>query len=146
MKKKDSILSVLKNFREGKKYYSRLLAKLKDQKKAVDKEDDSALLAIADEKDDLAKLIRETDEKVRAGFQKLSVPDQEQLARKAEGVRKEIETMLEKILKIEDQCHRDLTDRKSAMLKSFKKIRQGKTFLKGYKQARVKKSKFSRSV
>lgn len=116
------------------------------QKKSVAKGDDSGLAAIIEEKNTLIGSIQETDRRIEEYFNQLSEVHQQRLAVQAEGTRKEMESMLKKIIEAEDACHKELSARKSEMLGRFQELRQGRVLLKSYGSSKRRKPKISKNA
>ena len=66
--------------------------------------------------------------------------------KEAENVRKEIESLLEQIIGIEDECQVILSRRQSTLLDKLNELRRGKVLAKGYGLPARIKPKVSKSV
>ena len=116
------------------------------QKTLVEKEDEPGLIAVIEKKNTLMETAQEIDQKVAEQFQTLSKADQEKLAKEAEHVRKEMESLLEQIIGIEDECKAILSQRQSTLLDKLNELRRGKVLAKGYGLPTRIKPKVSKSV
>ena len=146
LKQNNKTSQILKLLNEGRDSYRGLLKIMGRQKTLVEKEDEPGLIAVIEKKNTLMETAQEIDQKVAEQFQTLSKADQEKLAKEAENVRKEIESLLEQIIGIEDECQVILSRRQSTLLDKLNELRRGKVLAKGYGLPARIKPKVSKSV
>ena len=146
LKQNNKTSQILKLLNEGRDSYRGLLKIMGEQKTLAEKEDEPGLIAVIEKKNTLMETAQEIDQKVAEQFQTLSKTDQEKLAKEAENVRKEIESLLEQIIGIEDECQVILSRRQSTLLDKLNELRRGKVLAKGYGLPTRIKPKVSKSV
>lgn len=132
MKSSPNPVPLLDWLSQEKTLYDQLLQTLREQKIAVDGDDETGLLKIITEKDRLIHTLRELDEKIQNWMR--DVPDHQRApVIDATGpIRNEIEHCVEEIIALEASCQEILGDRRALIGDQMKSLKSRKTMLKGY--------------
>ena len=117
---------------QEKTLYDQLLQKVREQKSAVEMDDETGLLKIITEKDRLIHSIRQMDEKIQNWMRQ--APDHQRApVNDATGpIRDEIENRVEEIIALEASCRKILGERRALIGDQIKSLKSRKTMLKGY--------------
>jgi hypothetical protein len=127
-----------------------LLAKLKGQMekqvKAVDQDDESSLTQILDEKEAVIELLVSDGQELEKGVALLDEKSRVAIANKLKDLGAQIESEIEKITGMENDCEKKLLNEKLELLGKMKSTRNGRTLLKGYGVSARIKPKISGSI
>lgn len=137
---------VQESLQKEKTCCEQLLTKMKEQINAVGREDDAELSRIIEKKNALIETIQEIERTLAAALENLSDEERAQVARIAEGTGKDIESLLERILELENACRKDLEERKLTIQNKLVELKQGKTVLRGYSTPPRKKPLISKNI
>ena len=127
-----------------------LLAKLAEQMekqvKAVDQNDESSLTQILDEKEAVIESLVRDDQELEKGVALLDEKNRVAIANKLKGLGTQIESEIEKITELENECEKNLLNEKFELLEKMRSTRNGRTLLKGYGVSARIKPKISGSI
>ncbi|GJL77139.1 MAG: hypothetical protein NPINA01_01280 [Nitrospinaceae bacterium] len=146
MKRNDPAVSVLKFLQEEKKHYDELLQLVKEQVAVIEKEDETRLQAIVEEKDGLLKATRGNESAIEQVITGLSEEALTNVEQAAGDLRKEVEGVLQQIIELENFCQVELKARKFLAQDKILDLKERKTLLKGYKTSQRIKPKISKNV
>jgi hypothetical protein len=127
-----------------------LLAKLAEQMekqvKAVDQNDESSLIQILDEKEAVIESLVSDDQKLEKEVALLDEKTRVAIANKLKELGSKIESEVEKITDMENECEKNLLNEKLELLEKMRSTRNGRTLLKGYGVSARIKPKISGSI
>ena len=127
-----------------------LLAKLAEQMekqvKAVDQNDESSLTQILDEKEAVIGSLVSDDQELEKEVALLDEKNRVAIANKLKGLGTQIESEIEKITELENECEKNLLNEKFELLEKMRSTRNGRTLLKGYGVSARIKPKISGSI
>lgn len=112
--------------------YDQLLQKLREQKSAVEKNDETGLLKIIAEKDRLILTIRQMDEKIQNWMRQMPDHQRAPVVEATGHIRDQIENRVEEIMALEASCRQILGERRAIIGDQMKSLKSRKTMLKGY--------------
>jgi hypothetical protein len=127
-----------------------LLAKLVEQTekqvKAVDQNDESSLTQILDEKEAVIGSLVSDDQELEKEVALLDEKNRVAIANKLKELGTQIESEIEKITEMENECEKNLLNEKFELLEKMRSTRNGRTLLKGYGVSARIKPKISGSI
>jgi len=127
-----------------------LLAKLAEQMerqvKAVDQNDESSLTQILDEKEAVIESLVSDDQELEKEVALLDEKNRVAIANKLKELGTQIESEIEKITGMENECEKNLLNEKLELLEKMRSTRNGRTLLKGYGVSARIKPKISGSI
>jgi hypothetical protein len=127
-----------------------LLAKLAGQMgkqvKAIDQNDEPSLTQILDEKEAVIESLVRDDQELEKGVSLLDEKSRVVIANKLKDLGTQIESEIEKIIGMENDCEKKLLNEKLELLEKMRSTRNGRTLLKGYGVSTRIKPKISGSI
>ena len=124
---------------------AKLTGQMDKQVKSIDQDDETSLTKILDEKESvIASLVRE-DQELKKGVALLDDKSRVAIANKLKDLGTKIESEIEKIIRMENDCEKKLLNEKFELLEKMKSTRNGRTLLKGYGISKRIKPKISGS-
>ena len=119
---------------------------IKRQIKAIDESDESSLIQVLEAKEIVIASLVKDDEAFDKCVAGLDDKNRKIIAKKLKEFAVRIETETEKIIKIENDCEKKLTNEKQELLIKIKSLKNGRTLLKGYGISSRIKPKISGSI
>lgn len=132
MKNNTPLEMVTSYLQEQKKCYDLLLGKLEEQKNAIDRTDETRLMAIIKEKDLLIETTQKLEEKIGGVFERISESERKRLVEETLALRGQIESILKKLVALETACEEILNIEKIYTRNQIKELQQKKNVFKGY--------------
>ena len=124
---------------------AKLTGQMDKQLKSIDQDDEPSLTKILDEKESVIESLVNEDQKLKKGFSLLDDKSRVSIANKLKDLGIKIESEIEKIIRIENDCEKNLLNEKFELLEKMKSTRNGRTLLKGYGISKRIKPKISGS-
>lgn len=146
MKHKDSTASILEFLRIEKNCYDQVLGLLKEQTQAIEQEDEKRLDAVIEKKDALLQTARDNEAHLETAVTRLSEKELAETGKQGEELKIEIESILAKIIEMENNCLVELKARKFLAQDKIIELKKKRSLLKGYGNSQRIKPKISRSV
>mgnify|MGYP005664900753 FL=1 len=137
------IKSILKN---KLTLLAKLIEQLEKQVKSIDQNDESSLTKILDEKESVIESLVSDDQELKKGVALLDDKSRVAIANKLKDLRTKIESEIEKIIRMENDCEKRLLNEKLELLEKMRSTRNGRTLLKGYGISKRIKPKISGSI
>ena len=137
------IKSILKN---KLTLLAKLIEQLEKQVKSIDQNDESSLTKILDEKESVIESLVREDQELKKGVALLDNKSRVAIANKLKDLGTKIESEIEKIIRIENDCEKKLLNERFELLEKMKSTRNGRTLLKGYGISKRIKPKISGSI
>jgi adenylate cyclase len=125
---------------------AKLAGQMEKQVKAVDQNDVSSLTQILDEKEAVIESLVSDDQKLEKEVALLDEKNRVAIANKLKGLGTLIESEIEKITRMENDCEKNLLNEKMELLEKMRSTRNGRTLLKGYGVSARIKPKISGSI
>ena len=110
---------ILSNLEEEKSCFNDLVKKLKEQKKAIERQDEKRVLQVI-------------EEKVATQLQSLPPLDIASLAHEGEALKQSLERLLEEIIRMEEECEQEIGSTMQEVEKRILGLQEGKKIGKGY--------------
>ena len=129
-----------------KKCYDEVLGLLKEQIHAIEQEDEQSLDTIIEKKDVLLKTARANETRLEKVMSGLSEGELAEAGKQARELRMEVESVLEQIIAMENNCQVELKARKFLTQDKILELKQRKNLLKGYGTSQRVKPKISKNV
>ena len=123
---------ILNNLEEEKSCFKELMAKLKEQKTAIASQDQERVLQIIEEKSALIEKFKKLEEKVETQLQLLSPQDMEGLAQDGGMLKESLESLLETIIRMEEECEEQIGSKMRDVEKRILGLQEGKKIGEGY--------------
>ena len=133
----------LKEERTG---YAKLLSILEKQKRFVDLYNESHLLETIQEKERILGRLHEIGREIQQVVDTLPKNEHNWLIEKTQAIRDEIESLLIRVLALEDYCENTLEQIKSDLHGQMKSSRKNRMVLKDYAPSSLKRSSFSKNI
>ena len=146
LKHKDSTASILEFLRIEKKCYDEVLSLMKEQIQAIEQEDEKSLDAVVEKKSGILQTARTNETRLEKFVTGLSENELAKAGKQAGELKTGIETVLAKIIEIENNCQAELKARKFLTQDKIIDLKQRKNLLKGYGNSRRIKPKISKNV
>lgn len=146
LKHNDPAISILEFLRMEKKCYDEVLGLLKEQIHAIEQEDEQSLDTIIEKKDVLLKTARANETRLEKVMSGLSEGELAEAGKQARELRMEVESVLEQIIAMENNCQVELKARKFLTQDKILELKQRKNLLKGYGTSQRVKPKISKNV
>lgn len=143
---KSSKQLILNNLKEEQSCFKDLIVKLKEQKKAIEVEDEERVLQIIEEKNVLIEVFQKLEAEVETQLQSLSPGDIQGLAQEGEALKESIESLLETIIRMEEECEKEISSKMQEVGKKILKLQPGKKIGQGYGWHRKLRPMISRRV
>ncbi len=125
---------------------AKLAGQMEKQAKAVDQNDPSSLTQILDEKEAVIDSLVSDDQELEKGVALLDEKIRVVIANKLKDLGAQIESEIEKIIGMENDCEKKLLNEKFELLEKMRSTRNGRTLLKGYGVSARIKPKISGSI
>ncbi len=143
----DDPANIIENcLRQEKACYQELAAKLEEQVAVIQLEDEARLKTLIEEKRGLLASAQEVERQMETIVLALNPEELGRVARANEGLRQQVEDILQNIVKMENHCQVELKARKFLVKDQLLDIKKGKTMLKGYANEKQVKSRISKNV
>ena len=146
LKHKDSTASILEFLRIEKKCYDEVLSLMKEQIQAIEQEDEKSLDAVVEKKSGILQTARTNETRLEKFVTELSENELAKAGKQAGEIKTGIETVLAKIIEIENNCQAELKARKFLTQDKIIDLKQRKNLLKGHGTSRRIKPKISKNV
>jgi hypothetical protein len=124
----------------------KLTRQMDKQVKSIDQNDKALLTIILDEKESVIESLVSEDQKLKKGVALLDDKSRVGIANKLKDLGIKIESEIEKIIRMENDCEKRLLNEKFELLEKMKSTRNGRTLLKGYGISKRIKPKISGSI
>jgi hypothetical protein len=125
---------------------AKLTGQMDKQVRSIDQNDESSLTKILDEKESVIKSLFSKDQELKKGIALLDDRSRIAIANKLKDLGTKIESEIEKIIRMENDCEKKLLNEKIELLEKMKSTRNGRTLLKGYGISKRIKPKISGSI
>ena len=123
---------ILNNLEEEKSCFKELMAKLKEQRTAIESQNQERVLQIIEEKSILVEKFKKLEEAVETQLQLLSPKDMEGLAQDGAMLKESLESLLETIIRIEEECEEQIGSKMRDVEKRILGLQEGKKIGEGY--------------
>ena len=137
--KSDQVLSCLQ---KELTCYNSLLVTMKKQKEAIISSNESGLLKIIQDNDELIETIRVMDQKVEHAFKAISKAERENLIQQTKSLRYQIQDSLNKVIALENACRGILENQKAGISDQIKTLKERKTLMGKYQSIFSENSSF----
>ena len=125
---------------------AKLTGQMDKQVKSIDQDDETSLTKILDEKESVIESLVSEDQELKKGVALLDDKSRVAIANKLKDLRTKIESEIEKIIRMENDCEKKLLNEKFELLEKMRSTRNGRTLLKGYGISKRIKPKISGSI
>ena len=125
---------------------TKLTRQMDKQVRSIDQNDEPSLTKILDEKESVIESLVSNDQELNNGVAFLDDKSRVAIANKLKGLETKIESQIEKIIGMENNCEKKLLNEKFELLEKMKSTRNGRTLLKGYGVSKRIKPKISGSI
>lgn len=132
--------------KEQKECYKALLLKLGDQKKAIDRYNESRLLAIIEEKKGLIDISQKLEKKISSILNGIPEIHRKKVIQETGALRGQIEGILKKLIVLEAACEEGLNNQKQQIYEQIKDLEKKQKLLKKYGDSGKSTSIFSRNA
>ena len=123
---------ILSNLEKEKTCFKDLVAKIGEQKIAIENKDEERVLGIVEEKDALIEIFQNIEEEIAVQLKLLSQQDIQGLAQEADALKVSLEKMLETIIRMEEECEKEIGLKMQEVKKRIFELHRGKKIGKGY--------------
>ena len=125
---------------------AKLTGQMDKQVKSIDQDDETSLTKILDEKESVIESLVREDQELKKGVALLDNKSRVAIANKLKDLGTKIESEIEKIISMENDCEKRLLDERLELLEKMRSTRNGRTLLKGYGISKRIKPKISESI
>lgn len=125
---------------------AKLAGQMENQVKAIDQNDEPLLTQILDEKEAVIESLVSDDQELEKGVALLDEKSRVAIASKLKELGTQIESEIQKIIGMENDCEKKLLNEKSELFEKMRSTKNGRTLLKGYGVSARIKSKISGSI
>ena len=125
---------------------AKLAGQMENQLKAIDQNDEPLLTQILDEKEAVIESLVSDDHELEKGVALLDEKIRVAIASKLKELGTQIESEIQKIIGMENDCEKKLLNEKSELFEKMRSTKNGRTLLKGYGVSARIKSKISGSI
>jgi len=132
LKLEDPKKLILNNLAEEKSCFEELMAKLKEQKKAIESQNEERVLKVIEEKAFLIEKFEKLEEEIETQIQLLSPKDIEDLALEGEVLKENLEKLLKVIILMEEECGEEISSKMREVEKKILGLQRGKKIGEGY--------------
>ena len=139
-------VEVMKLLNEERTGCNELICNLEKQKGIVNDYNEASLLETIQEKERIIAKLNKIGDKIQQTVKTLSKNEHDQLIKTSQAIRDEIESLLNRVLVLENHCETILKQIKSNLQGKVKSLRKNRVILKGYEPSSFKRSFFSRNV
>ncbi|MBT5469533.1 MAG: hypothetical protein HOK41_02920 [Nitrospina sp.] len=123
-----------------------LSGQMKRQVQAIDGNDEPSLTQILNEKETVIESLVKDDEELEKHVALLGEKSRAAIAKNLKELGAQIETAIEKIVEVENDCEKKLINEKQGLYEKMKSMKTGRTLLKGYGLSTRIKPKISGSI
>ena len=124
----------------------KLAGQMEHQVKAIDQNDETLLTQILDEKEAVIESLVSDDQELEKGVALLDEKSRVAIAGKLKELGAQIESEIQKIIGMENDCEKKLLNEKSELFEKMRSTKNGRTLLKGYGVSARIKPKISGSI
>jgi len=139
-----NITRILECLQQQRDCYARLLAAARNQKEAIDAENDDALSSVMNEKIPLLAELQKLEEQLQPLLEGLTEADRDIMIRQGGALKSEVEQVLNDLIAVEDTCAQTLRDKKDKTFEQIKAFKTTQKGIKGYSNTGGKPPRFSR--
>ena len=125
---------------------AKLAGQMENQVKAIDQNDEPLLTQILDEKEAVIESLVSDDQELEKGVALLDEKSRVAIAGKLKELGTQIESEIQKIIGMENDCEKKLLNEKSELFEKMRSTTNGRTLLKGYGVSARIKPKISGSI
>ena len=125
---------------------AKLAGQMENQVKAIDQNDEPLLTQILDEKEAVIESLVSDDQELEKGVALLDDKSRIAIASKLKELGTQIESEIQKIIGMENDCEKKLLNEKSELFEKMRSTKNGRTLLKGYGVSARIKPKISGSI
>ena len=125
---------------------AKLAGQMENQVKAIDQNDEPLLTQILDEKEAVIESLVSDDQELEKGVALLDDKSRIEIASKLKELGTQIESEIQKIIGMENDCEKKLLNEKSELFEKMRSTKNGRTLLKGYGVSARIKPKISGSI
>ena len=125
---------------------AKLAGQMENQVKAIDQNDEPLLTQILDEKEAVIESLVSDDQELEKGVALLDEKSRVAIASKLKELGAQVESEIEKIIGMENDCEKKLLNEKSELFEKMRSTKNGRTLLKGYGVSARIKPKISGSI
>ena len=137
---------ILSSLKKEESCLKDLIVKIDEQKKEIEKKDESRVLEIIEEKNALIEIFKNLEEEVETQLQLLSQREIEGLVEEGETIKTSIEKLLKTIVSMEEECENEIGLEMKGIEKRIFGLQKGKKIGKGYGAFLKKRPLISRKV
>ena len=137
---------ILSSLKKEESCLKGLIVKIDEQKKEIEKKDESRVLEIIEEKNALIEIFKNLEEEVETQLQLLSQREIEGLVEEGETIKTSIEKRLKTIVSMEEECENEIGLKMKEIEKTIFGLQKGKKIGKGYGAFLKKRPLISRKV
>ena len=137
---------ILSSLKKEESCLKDLIVKIDEQKKEIEKKDESRVLEIIEEKNALIEIFKNLEEEVETQLQLLSQREIEGLVEEGETIKTSIEKLLKTIVNMEEECENEIGIKMKEIEKTIFELQKGKKIGKGYGAFLKKRPLISRKV
>ena len=123
---------ILNNLEDEKSCFKDLVVKLSEQEKAIESQNEERVLQVIEEKEALIEKFKKLEEKVETQLQLLSPKDMEGLAQDGRMLKESLESLLETIIRMEEECEEQISSKMRDVEKRILGLQEGKKIGEGY--------------
>ena len=123
---------ILNNLEEEKSCFKELMAKLKEQKTAIESQNQERVLQIIEEKSVLIEKFKKLEEAIETQLRLLSTKEMEGLAQDGGVLKESLESLLETIIRMEEECEKQIGSKMRDVEKRILGLQEGKKIGEGY--------------
>ena len=123
---------ILSSLKKEESCLKGLIVKIDEQKKEIEKKDESRVLEIIEEKNALMEIFKNLEEEVETQLQLLSQREIEGLVEEGETIKTSIEKLLKTIVSMEEECENEIGLKMKEIGKTIFGLQKGKKISKGY--------------
>ena len=117
---------ILSSLKKEESCLKGLIVKIDEQKKEIEKKDESRVLEIIEEKNALIEIFKNLEEEVETQLQLLSQREIEGLVEEGETVKTSIEKLLKTIVSMEEECENEIGLKMKEIGKTIFGLQKGK--------------------
>ena len=117
---------ILDSLRNEESCFKDLIEKIREQKKAIENKDEVRVLEIIEEKNTIIEIFRSHEGEVNARQQSLPLEEIQSLGQEGEVLKKSLETLLETIIRMEEECEIEIGLKMKEVEKRIFGLQKGK--------------------
>ena len=137
---------ILSSLKKEESCLKGLIVKIDEQKKEIEKKDESRVLEIIEEKNALIEVFKNLEEEVETQIQLLSQREIEGLVEEGQILKTSLEKLLKTIVRMEEECESEIGLKMKEVEKRIFGLQKGKKIGKGYGGFLKNRSLISRKV